>query len=232
MLLSPSQLHTIQERLNYKFHHPHLLQLAFIHRSFVNEHRDVVEHNERIEFLGDAVLGLIVSEYLYTSLPTTPEGELSTIRSRLVEASACCAYLEQLGIAGFLLLGRGEKIQDGRGRVSILADLFEAILGAIYLDGGVESAREFFLERFAAKIQQVLEAPRTNPRGALQDYCQKWYQALPSYELLHATGPDHEKKFEIAVLLQGREIGRGVGTSKKEAQQRAAENALIHLHRE
>jgi ribonuclease III len=221
-----SKASEIEARLNYTFKDRSLLVLAFIHCSFVNENRDISQHNERLEFLGDSVLGLLISDYLYRHLPETPEGELSSLRSKLVEASSCVTYIQKIDVGQYLLMGRGERMNDGRGRDSILSDLFEAIVGAIYLDGGFESAKKFMFQNFSEIIDEILKTPTKNWKALLQDYCQKKYQQTPSYQLLNETGPDHSKCFLIAVLLDEKELGRGEGSSKKEAQQAAAKNAL------
>ena len=139
----------IEGKLGYTFRDQSLLTLAFIHCSFINENRAITQHNERLEFLGDSVLGMLISEYLYCYLPSTPEGELSYLRSRLVEASSCVNYVQSLNIASYVLLGKGERMNDGRGRESILADLFEAVIGAIFLDGGLEAAKNFLFHKFS-----------------------------------------------------------------------------------
>lgn len=216
----------IEDKLGYTFRDHSLLILAFVHRSFVNENRAITEHNERLEFLGDVVLGMLISDYLYRSLPSTPEGELSYLRSRLVEASSCVNYVQRLDIASYLLLGKGERMNDGRGRESILADLFEAIIGAIYLDGGFEAAKKFLFDHFSPQIESILKTPLHNWKALLQDYCQKNYQEAPIYHVVQALGPDHSKIFEISVLIKEQEFGRGKGASKKEAQQAAAADAL------
>lgn len=220
----------IETKLGYTFKDKQLLALAFTHRSFVNENKSLtVQHNERLEFLGDSVLGLIVSEALYLKLPDTPEGELSSLRSRIVESSSCMNYMVQLEAESYLLLGKGEQRNDGRGRDSILADLFEAILGAIYLDGGFEAAKEFISGKFSEVIDGILRKPFTNWKAALQDFSQKNYQEPPQYIVVDEQGPDHSKQFTIAVHLAGHEMGRGIGSSKKEAQQQAAEDAVRRL---
>lgn len=219
----------IEKKLGYQFNHPAYLALAFIHRSYINEHRDVSEHNERLEFLGDSVLGLLIAEYLYTNLPETPEGDLSYLRSRLVEASSCVSYVQKLNIEKYILLGKGEKMNDGRGRDSILADLFEAIIGAVYLDGGIVAAREFLFNNFNKEIDEILKTPLKNWKALLQDICQKKHQQPPTYQVIEETGPDHSKIFTIAVLMNENELGRGTGSSKKEAQQSAAQAALEYL---
>lgn len=222
----------IEERLHYRFKDSSLLALAFVHRSFVNENREVSQHNERLEFLGDSVLGLLISDYLYRSLSKTPEGDLSFLRSRLVEASSCVNYVQKLQIERFLLLGKGERMNDGRGRESILADLFEAIVGAIYLDGGFEAARDFLFNHFALEIESILRTPISNWKAILQDYCQKHFQQTPSYEVVSETGPDHNKHYRVRVCIQERELGLGEGNSKKMAQQAAAEDAIKRLEQE
>ncbi len=223
----------IEEKIGYTFQDKKLFLLAFVHRSFFNEHRDLVEqHNERLEFLGDSVLGLMISDYLYTYLPKSPEGELSHLRSQIVEAGRCVQFVHQLGIAQEVLLGRGEKMNDGRGRETILADLFEALIGAIYLDGGLDAVKQFFFRHFAEEIAQLLSTPLRNWKAELQDYSQKKYQKPPVYRVLKEEGPDHSKVFFVVALIDERQVGEGTGSSKKEAEQAAAENALKRLAEE
>ena len=164
----------IEAKIGYTFKDKSILALAFIHRSFVNENKDIVQqHNERLEFLGDSILGLLVAEYLYRYLPSTPEGELSYLRSRLVEACSCVAYVQGLDLEKYILLGKGEKMNDGRGRESILADLFEAVMGAIYLDGGIEAARRFLFKTFSKEIDAILKTPLRNWKALLQDFSKR-----------------------------------------------------------
>jgi ribonuclease-3 len=220
----------IESKLGYTFKDKNLLALAFVHRSFINENRFLTEkHNERLEFLGDSILGLLVSEYLYRYLPGTPEGELSHLRSRLVEATSCYDYVKQLDVEKYILLGKGEKLSGGRGRDSILADLFEAIIGAIYLDGGLDSARKFIFKNFSKDIDSILKTPVSNWKAVLQDYSQKKHQKAPVYTIISEAGPDHSKTFVISVSINDEEVARGEGTSKKEAQQNAARNAVERL---
>jgi ribonuclease-3 len=220
----------IESRLGYQFKDKSLLALAFVHRSFINENRDVNEHNERLEFLGDSVLGILIAEFLYRKLPTTPEGDLSYLRSRLVEASSCMAFIQKLNLESYVLLGKGERLNDGRGRDSILADLFEAVIGAIYLDGGIESARQFIFRNFTPEIDAILMTPLQNWKAMLQDHCQKKFQQAPNYHVLSESGPDHSKLFKIMVKLNDDELGVGEGPSKKEAQQAAAADAVSRLN--
>jgi len=219
----------IEKKIGYQFNDRNLVAVAFTHRSFVNENRSVNEHNERLEFLGDSVLGLLISDYLYRYLPNTPEGELSYLRSRLVEATSCYTYVQKLHVEKFLLLGKGERLNDGRGRDSILADLFEAIIGAIFIDGGIEAAKTFLFKGFSKEIDHILKTPIRNWKALLQDFCQKKHQQTPLYSVLNEVGPDHNKRFTIGVFLNNEELGVGVGASKKEAQQAAAQDALSRL---
>lgn len=220
----------IESKLGYRFKDRSKLGLAFTHRSFINEHREVEHHNERLEFLGDSVLGMLMAAFLYERLPNTPEGDLSYLRSRLVEAPSCVSYIQKLDVEEYILLGRGEKIHDGRGRDSILSDLFEAIIGAIYLDSGLDAAKRFVFNNFMSEIESILETPLRNYKAIIQDYCQKNFQKTPKYIVLDESGPDHSKQFIMAVMVEDRELGKGQGQSKKEAQQSAAEDAVNRLH--
>lgn len=219
----------IENRIGYNFKNRENLILAFVHRSFVNENRTIGKHNERLEFLGDSVLGLIVAEFLYLNFPEIPEGDLSYLRSRLVEAGSCRVYVQKLGIDHFLLLGKGERMSGARGKESILADFFEALFGAIFLDGGLEAAKKFLFSNFLPEIQEILKGPVSNWKAMLQDFCQKTYKTTPIYKVMEEIGPDHSKQFRISVHVQGEQVGEGMGSSKKEAQQAAASNALTHL---
>ncbi len=223
----------VEATLGFHFSNRKLLVLAFIHRSFFNENRSVVEgHNERLEFLGDAVLGLIVSDYLYTHLPMESEGHLSHLRAHLVGAEFCVQYMQELKLDHFLLLGKGEAVNVGKGRERILADLFEAIIGAIYLDGGLEAAKGFILNHFAKHFDQMIENPLRNWKAELQDYSQKKFQKPPEYQVLEESGPPHERTFIVAVYIEKEESGRGEGTSKKQAEQTAAEDALRGIEKD
>lgn len=216
----------IEAKLNYTFKNKSLLFLAFTHCSYINENIDMFEHNERLEFLGDSVLSLMIANYLYNLLNSRSEGELSYLRSRLVEASSCCLYVNKLDIEKYLLLGKGERMNSGRGRDSILSDLFEAIIGAIFIDGGLEASTHFLFTNFHEEINQIIKTPIHNWKAKLQDYCQKNYHMTPIYEVIDQLGPDHGKIFKIAVFLNGNQLGIGEGSSKKEAQQSAAKHAF------
>lgn len=220
----------VEEKLGYAFQDKALLVLAFTHRSFVNENRELTkEHNERLEFLGDAILGFMVSEFLYKTLPSSKEGDLSYLRSRLVDASSCCQCIQKLGVQEHLLMGRGEMMNAGKGRDSILADLFEAILGAIYIDTGMESVKKFFFGHFEAFLLTLIKEPFYNWKAMLQDYFQKRFQKQPLYKVMSEEGPDHEKTFHVGVYLDADLLGVGQGLSKKEAEQQAAQTAYEKL---
>ena len=217
----------IEERIGYVFDNKELLILSLVHRSYVNEHKDeILNHNERLEFLGDSVLGLIMSDFLYHRLPDLPEGSLSQFRSSLVDANACASSIQKVGIQEFILLGRGEARREGDPKVSILADAFEALIGAIYLDGGLDSAKVFITSHFTQEIETVIESPSRNYKAELQDYSQKKYKVAPQYNVVQETGPDHAKTFHVMVYVNEKEMGLGVGDSKKQAEQKAALEAL------
>lgn len=220
----------VEEKIGFFFENKDFLILAFIHRSFVNEYREeALQHNERLEFLGDSVLGLVVADFLYHRLPDQPEGNLSQLRSRLVDATSCAAYLQKLELSEFILLGRGEKLTEGKTKTSILADVFEALVGAIYLDGGMKEAKSFLLSHFEKEIEEAIGSPSRNYKAELQERSQKKFQKAPVYKVVSETGPDHAKVFQVKVYLGEEEAGTGMGASKKEAEQRAAFEALEKL---
>lgn len=219
----------IEALIGYRFNDPALLALAFVHRSYINEHKDITTHNERLEFLGDSVLGLLVASFLYKNFPERPEGELSSLRSHLVDSHTCMNFVLKLGVHPYLLLGKGEKLSDGRGRESILGDLFEAIIGAVYLDGGLDAAHAFFFKNFSHEIDAIIDKPLNNWKALFQDYCQRTFQQTPTYVVLSEEGPDHSKIFTVSVTINGEEMGQGLGGSKKDAQQAAAENAIHRM---
>ena len=220
----------IEEKLGYVFENKDVLTLAFVHRSFVNESKGtVLQHNERLEFLGDSVLGLVMADYLYHRLPGHPEGQLSQLRSRLVDAGSCATYLQKLGLTEWILLGKGERMSEGHAKASIQADVFEALIAAIYLDGGAQIIKSFLLCHFEEDIEKVIGSPPRNYKAELQDYSQKKFQRAPVYKIVDETGPDHAKVFHVLVSVNEQELGIGMGASKKEAEQRAAFAALSKL---
>ena len=223
-------LSQVETAIGYTFKNADTLLLSFVHRSFFNEHKkEVKEHNERLEFLGDSVLGVLVSEYLYARYPEESEGRLSHLRAMLVEASMCAKFVGKLQLAQFILLGKGEIIHLGRNKESIQADFFEALLGAIYLDGGKEASEQFFWGHFQKDIEESLKTPLRNWKAELQDVFQKNYQTLPMYKVIEESGPDHNKQFTVGVFLRDKQLGLGVGSSKKEGEQAAAKEALLKV---
>jgi len=224
-----SSLSVVEKKLSYMFKDPYLLASAFVHRSFLNENKDVkISHNERLEFLGDSVLNLLVAEYFFQSMPQTPEGELSRIRAHVVSSASCMRFMHELALSDFVLVGKGEKMQ-AKGRTSILADAFEAILGAIYLDGGLDNARYFFFDHFTETLLQMAEKPSQNFKALLQEHVQKEQHVVPQYRVLQESGPDHNRFFQIGVFINENLVGQGSGSTKKEAQQMAAKKALEQL---
>ncbi len=223
-----SHIPEIEARLGLTFLEPELLIRAFVHRSFLNENKEVdCLDNERLEFLGDSVLNFLVAEYLYHSLPHEPEGRLSSIRANSVSSTACTRYFDQLKLHEFMLIGRGEEIQAGRGgRSSIVADMFEALLGSIFLDGGIEKAKAFFMNHFKKELDLACEKPDQNWKALLQEFTQKNYQKIPHYKVLEESGPDHEREFTIGVTIDADCIATGIGPNKKEAERNAAKAAL------
>ena len=219
----------IERKIKYIFKDKDLLYLAFVHRSFVNENKKVISiHNERLEFLGDAVLNLVVTEYLYKKFPQANEGILSFYRSQIVDSSSCAQYVQKLEIKDFVLLGKGEQAEE-RGRATILADLFEAVVGAIYLDSGIEEARDFILGNFEKDISVFLQKPSRNYKAELQSFCQKKHGVQPVYEIILESGPEHLKTFVVEAKVNNISLAKGQGSSKKEAEQDAAKNALENL---
>jgi len=220
----------IEGIIGYVFENKGLLLNALVHRSYANEYKDrTLPNNERLEFLGDSILGLVVSEYLYHRLPSYPEGILSQLRSKLVDGTACLKYMQKLKLTDFILLGRGEQMTEGRSRTSIVADAFEALVGAIYLDGGLVIVKSFILCHFEEEADEAIGSPPRNFKAELQDYSQRKYQKVPVYKVAGETGPDHSKIFHVIVYLEEQEAGIGLGASKKEAEQRAAFDALTKL---
>ncbi|HEY8998896.1 MAG TPA: ribonuclease III [Candidatus Saccharimonadales bacterium] len=204
-----------------------LLITAFTHRSYLNEHRKTVsEHNERLEFLGDAVLELVVTEYLYSHF-TEPEGILTNWRSSLVRTESIGAAAAKYGYEPMLRLSRGEKRGTERARAQILANSFEAVIGAIYLDGGWDAAKAWITKSILSTLKEILESGSwMDPKSHLQEVAQSQDGATPQYKVLSEEGPDHEKTFTVGVFVGGKLVGRGTGPSKQAGQQKAAEAAL------
>jgi ribonuclease-3 len=227
-----ADLQEFQERLNYPFRDLELLRLALTHPSVAHEQGNGVKHNQRLEFLGDAVLQLVLTRELYEKFPNLGEGPLTKARAHLVNRRALAEHGQRLGLGQHLVLSRGEEISGGRERPSALADAFEALLGAVFMDGGFEAAREFILRQFRDLSGELEEIPNLdNPKGELQEMLQAQSPEPPQYQLEMVSGPDHDRVFECAVFYRGAELGRGKGKSKKEAESQAAQAALDLLKR-
>lgn len=217
----------IEKKIGYSFKNSDLLLQAFVHRSFIHEVRsEGLHHNERLEFLGDSILGLLVAEYLFHRLPDCPEGNLSKLRSLLVDASSCASYLEKLELVPYILLGRGERIHVERPKNSIISDVFEAVIGALYLDGDLGVVKAFLSRFFIEDFEAIVKNPPRNYKAELQDFAQRTQRVQPTYEVVEAKGPDHAKTFLVQVLLGQQVLGEGKGPSKKEAEQLAAKVAI------
>lgn len=214
------------KKLGIKFNNPDLLQQALTHRSYLNEHRDYkLDHNERLEFLGDAVLELVVTEYLYENYPN-PEGELTNWRAALVNGEMLSKISRKLGVEEHLLMSRGEAKDTGKARQYLLANAFESIAGAIYLDqkeNGYAAAKKFILKNVVSELPNIIENKLyMDPKSRFQEVAQDKVGVTPSYRVISEAGPDHEKKFIIGVYLGDEKVAEGEGLSKQEAQRNAA----------
>ena len=223
-------LQELEKKLGITFKDKDLLTTALTHRSYLNENYDThLSNNERLEFLGDAVLELITTEYLFKTYPERAEGELTSFRSALVKTASLSETAFELTIGDYIYMSRGEEVTGGRKRPYILANTFESLLGAIYLDQGYEVARKFVIEKLVPKISQIIENRLDiDPKSKLQEVSQEVLNYTPVYELVSADGPDHDKEFVMAVKITNRIFGQGKGKSKQEAEQNAAQAALDH----
>lgn len=225
-----SDLAALQVRLGYTFHDESLLQLALTHPSVAHEQGVPIQHNQRLEFLGDAVLQLVLTRELYEKFPDFDEGPLTKARAKLVNRRALGSHGRLLGLGAHLILSRGEELHGGRERSSALADACESIIGAIFLDGGYETARQFVIREFGAGVGELSVIPMLeNPKGELQEFLQATSSEAPQYHVASATGPDHDRVFECIVQHGGVELARGTGKSKKAAESEAASKALKSL---
>lgn len=216
------------EKIGFPFTNIKLLEQAFTHRSYLNEHRgDNLAHNERLEFLGDAVLELVVTRFLFDTYPDENEGELTAYRAALVSTMTISAAATKLGMNDFLLLSRGEAKDTGRARQYILANTFEAVAGAIYLDQGYDAAKRFIAETIFPLVAEVVEKRLwQDDKSRLQEEAQERVSITPTYKMMSESGPDHDKKFEVGVFLGSELIATGDGKSKQEAEQSAARAGL------
>jgi ribonuclease-3 len=218
----------LQQQLGCVFAQPELLERALTHKSYANEHR-LSEHNERMEFLGDSVLNLVVSELLMSALPGSAEGELSRIRAAAVSEPSLAAVARRIGLGAFLRLGKGEEQTGGRDKDSLLANSLEALIASLYLDGGIGCASAFITSSFKDIFDKVRISGGADYKTGLQELCQDRLKILPEYRVVSESGPDHQKEFAVDIFIKGEVHGRGIGRSKKEAEQRAAKEALEKL---
>lgn len=220
-------MNPLEERIGYKFRNSLLLAEALTHASISLERKDYPFDNQRLEFLGDAVLQLVITEELFSRFPDFTEGQLTKIRTRLVSRTALKEHALHLRLGEHLMMGRGEESSGGRERSSTLGDSFEALVGGIYLDGGLRAAKRFILTVAAKNLEAVsLEPEEINPKGKLQELLQAIAPSSPVYEILHESGPEHLKNFSCRVVWEGLVLGTGAGRSKKEAEVSAALDAL------
>jgi ribonuclease-3 len=228
---SGASIDALQLALGYRFQSDFLLDEALTHKSYVNERKGVdTRDNERLEFLGDAVLSLVISEYLADALPDLAEGALSKHKAQLVSEPTLERVARRLQLGTYLKLGKGEELSHGRDKASLLADALEAVLAAVYLDGTIDASRQVTRRVFAVELTQV--AARMHQPGAedyktqFQEWCQRCNDVLPQYTTIRESGPDHDKRFEVELTVSGEVVGAGSGRSKKEAEQQAAKQAL------
>ena len=222
----------LENAIGYRFHNISLLQNALAHSSYANERwHDSLKSNERLEFLGDSILGMVVADHLYRNFANRPEGELTRMRADMVCEKALAQVANQIGLGEHLLLGKGEEQGGGRGRDSILADAVESIIAACYLDGGMEAAKAF-ISRFVLVNVPVSRLTNADYKTALQEPVQQKRNQVLTYTMVGESGPDHDKRFEVELTLNGQVVGHGIGSSKKRAEQDAARNAMEALYPE
>ena len=224
------ELHLFEKHAGIRFRKLDFLNLAFCHRSFANENTENIDNNEKLEFLGDSVLGLVVSEYLFKILPDKAEGDLARIKSFVVSEDSLEIIAKSLKVDNFILIGKGEEYSGGRNKKAILADAMEAIIGAYYLDSGFKASKQFTLKYLIPEINKVLENKhKKDYKTLLQELVQKRYKTYPKYNLVKRTGPDHDKTFWIEVQINSMRFGPGEGKNKKVAEQNAAGIAYKEL---
>lgn len=226
----PSDLVTLEASLKIKFKNTKLLENAFIHRSFLNEHKKFKgDSNERLEFLGDSVLSLVVSKFLFENLPKSAEGHLTQQRAALVRTETLAKLARNLKLGGYLFLSRGEEESGGRKSKSILANTFEALVGAIFLDQGTETTEAFIKKTILDNWQNLADESVSDNKSHLQEILQRKYHKSPTYKVLSTWGPDHDRTFDVGVYLENRKLGQGSGKNKQTAAQEAASNVLTRL---
>lgn len=222
-------LEILEKNINYNFRNKDLLRTALVHRSFLNESSNFKEHNERLEFLGDAVLELVVTEYLYNNF-SEPEGVLTNWRSALVRGKSLTKTASKINLNSYILTSRGEKKSSPKAQEQMAANAFEALIGALYLDGGYDAAKDFIHNNVIINLEKIIkEKLYIDSKSRLQEIAQETFKITPTYKIVHEEGPDHNKTFECAVYIGEKEMARGTGQSKSIAEQEAAKLALEEL---
>jgi len=230
MLKANNNLDTLQKKIGISFSSKTLLKTAFVHRSYLNEHKKYKDpSNERLEFLGDAALSIVVSSFLYEKLPNATEGKLTTSRASLVRTETLAKIATSLSLGKHLVLSKGEEDTGGRENPSILANTFEALVGAIYLDQGIDKVEEFLKKTVLSDWKSLIESAVPDNKSKLQEFVQRKYHVSPIYKLISSWGPDHARQFEIDVFIGEKKMGRGTGNNKQSAAQNAAKDALTRL---
>jgi len=217
----------LQKVIEYQFNNLEVLIMALTHKSYAAD-AGSKQYNERMEFLGDSVLSAIVASWLYSRYPEEPEGKLSKLKSQIVSASNVSSWAKDIRLGDYIFLGKSEDTAESRNRDSLLCDVFEAVIGAVYLDGGFKSASDFV----AKFLENQKEITNTDYKSVLQEFAQSDYKELPEYKVIKTFGPDHDKQFEVGVYLKNKLFGTGAGYSKKEAQQLAAKEAIENIKRQ
>ena len=225
-----TKLEKLKEIIKVSFENENLLKNAFIHRSYLNEHKNYKGlSNERLEFLGDSVLSIIVSLYLYSKLPDSPEGELTQLRASLVRTETLAKIAQKLSLGDYLFLSKGEEDSGGRENSSMLANTFEALVGAIYLDQGFDAAEKFIYDTILRDWENLSQSAVSDNKSRLQEILQRKYRISPTYKLISSWGPDHARQFKIGVYMDTKLLGKGEGKNKQTAAQNAAQDALGKL---
>lgn len=227
-----NDLSTLEKNIGVDFSNKALLEIALTHRSFLNENKEVSENNERLEFLGDAVLELIVSDYLFNNFTDRPEGELTSFRSALVKTESLAETAKNLEYGKYLRLSKGEEETGGREKDYLLANTFEAVLGAIYIDKGYDACKEFVHKVLLPKLNDIVENRLDiDSKTRIQELAQSTYKVTPIYEVVKEEGPDHDKTFTVVVKIDDKVIGQGTGSSKQRAEERAATEGVEYIKR-
>ena len=227
-----SKYHTLLKKLNLSFNNQEILENAFIHRSYLNEHKKFhLPSNEKLEFLGDSVLSLVTTIFLYRNYPLLDEGNYTDIKASIVRTESLAEVGKKIELGDYLYLSKGEQLQSGKDNKNILADCFEALIGAIFLDQGFEVTYKFIADHlFKDKLNYIVDNKLyLSPKSRLQEYVQANFKVLPNYKTIKETGPEHQKFFSVATFIKTRQISEGSGNSKKAAEEEAAQNALKKL---